>query len=1330
MQLLFCSRFCRVLYLCFIFIVITFFSAPWAKAVWYNEGVPPQSDIILMDLSWPWQPSATYFANWNSGFYPKPNNLSFYAGFTLQVRGTQDSLPNWDETLQNHTLPGHVWSFWGSNEKGDPVRFRDVADNLYIINESGGEGLSGTVAFLGGWDFIKPNLDGPIRWYTMLGRVWQPKGESEKMGKTAYMGRWIKDVANKKWFFIGYAELPIPAESFHGNSGFIEPLNDGMLPRGLYRRFGYARKDGKWVSTNTIANINTQYVAINILPEGDHEFLAIEYAQRPERIPYKRTGKPVQPNDGSTFTARQPSEPTLDKPILESAEAKIWRDGTLGQVLLCWKTADSSSPQLGYKIEIFDNPACTGVPCAIQERMIPTARQALVRFSASDNSTSDNSATDNSTTDNSTSDNSTSDNSTSKNGQDVKSATSIEPNLGIRLTIIDVFDQQVETSIQKQETVKLQPPALETAAPANNEPSESKSFTDGLNYQLFVKDSQRPIVYHGDPVLAEGKETHAWLNLSELTEGKRIQSGVTRGLAVSVREARNQGFALKYSGRLRIPEDGLYQFHGSIDGAYELKLDGQSVLVRDGQKGTAAQSGCAALKSGLHEFDFVWLVDRLPRQNFRLSWDGPTFTERELEASDFCRPFDPTIPEIAVSVQANEPGRAAIEVKVQPQGQNQGAKQKINRTTIFLDGLELTHSDGDALNYNGPLPEGKNRLIVRAVYDFNKTVDSQPFEVSIAGAPISGSWTLQNRGQQSARFCLTTTTTTEGQPTNEQKTNGKPEVGKPEVDDAFSFFGAGIHTITVPVSGDFTATCRLDDWNGRSGEPVNPQSWIGLTAMEKLTGKNWNWGAAYYLVQRPNDLRTSPNYSDLGGTRVSYSRVPNKDKPWIRIQRQGDVWTSWVSADGRDWELGSIQYRHTAKAMNAGLFIHSPLQKARAHYFASVSHLSVQPEAALAVPAPIPAVHTDGDRFTGVVSSRSDSSVFVVRSSHRGLLRSTDNGRSFTSINGSETSIHDNPEILSVRSVAIHPTRPEIMLRGCGRGTKESSSLWKTTDGGLSWIRLVFPGDFDGVGPSALCGEVVQFDFENPDILYVGCETQGFFRSEDGGLTWKRVGWAGDRITAVAQWPFAPFNPHALKGRTKLAITTCPDCWMECLGRGLPAARTDAQTAKLFHFMADEIADNQLLPRPINERSDMGYYNAAWDKQVQSLSDLGVASSYGYNTTSGNPISLFPGTMNLEWLRPVTAMSGAGRGANKCGRFITQALAPAVPGRLSIGEVWGQDWRFGQIAGDVPDGGLISVSGELKNGENWRFVFTDGVYVSEDGGKTLKKCRVLDEPTP
>jgi len=89
------------------------------------------------------------------------------------------------------------------------------------------------------------------------------------------------------------------------------------------------------------------------------------------------------------------------------------------------------------------------------------------------------------------------------------------------------------------------------------------------------------------------------------------------------------------------------------------------------------------------------------------------------------------------------------------------------------------------------------------------------------------------------------------------------------------------------------------------------------------------------------------------------------------------------------------------------------------------------------------------------------------------------------------------------RSILIHPTRPEVMWLG-----SVSGGIWKTLDGGATWIPL---DDF----LASLAVSCMALDPTNPDVLYAGTgegffngdavRGAGIFRSTDGGTTWARI---------------------------------------------------------------------------------------------------------------------------------------------------------------------------------------------------------------------------------
>ena len=292
------------------------------------------------------------------------------------------------------------------------------------------------------------------------------------------------------------------------------------------------------------------------------------------------------------------------------------------------------------------------------------------------------------------------------------------------------------------------------------------------------------------------------------------------------------------------------------------------------------------------------------------------------------------------------------------------------------------------------------------------------------------------------------------------------------------------------------------------------------------------------------------------------------------------------------------------------------------------------------------------------------------------------------------------------------------MLRAAGHADENGvfeGGLALTRDGGQTWETLNFPGDFDGEGPSAVCGEVVAFDPVHPEILWAGCETRGFFRSDDSGKKWTLVGADRERITAltVNRWI------RGTDGRAYLHVVTCPDAWMPLLGRGMPALSATVTVSRDYVSR-----DGGLSLLKICERTDLGYLNAAFDKGAYP-EELPYATTHGILKAlgDGERTFLFPPVKHLDCFRPVTALACSGRD-DGYGRSLTQPLDPAELGRSSRSDNWAFIWEWQTFGGDCPDGGLISLCGEFKHGQLWWLLATDGLYHSTDGGASLKK--VLD----
>ncbi len=125
----------------------------------------------------------------------------------------------------------------------------------------------------------------------------------------------------------------------------------------------------------------------------------------------------------------------------------------------------------------------------------------------------------------------------------------------------------------------------------------------------------------------------------------------------------------------------------------------------------------------------------------------------------------------------------------------------------------------------------------------------------------------------------------------------------------------------------------------------------------------------------------------------------------------------------------------------------------------------------------------------------------------RGLYKSLDGGETFTKVGLEKTE--------RIHRIIPHPTNPDIVYVGAlGRawGENPERGVYKTTDGGASWSRILFVDERTGVGDLVM-------DPSNPDHLIAamwdyrrwpwafrsGGPGSGLHATYDGGETWTRL---------------------------------------------------------------------------------------------------------------------------------------------------------------------------------------------------------------------------------
>ena len=212
-----------------------------------------------------------------------------------------------------------------------------------------------------------------------------------------------------------------------------------------------------------------------------------------------------------------------------------------------------------------------------------------------------------------------------------------------------------------------------------------------------------------------------------------------------------------------------------------------------------------------------------------------------------------------------------------------------------------------------------------------------------------------------------------------------------------------------------------------------------------------------------------------------------------------------------------------------------------------------------------------GNRVTSVAGIPGDPNVYYVGAASGGIWKTTDAGVHWEPI-------FDGQPVSSIGQLAIAPSDPNIIWAGTGEPWIRShisvgQGVYKSTDAGKTWQLM-------GLEKTGRISRIL-IDPKNPDVVLIGAvghaygpqPERGVFRTTDGGKTWDRVLFTDEntgcsdmaidpsnsRVIFAGMWPIEIHTWGRESGGAGSGLFKSTDgglTWKRITGNGLPTRKT------------------------------------------------------------------------------------------------------------------------------------------------------------------------------
>lgn len=164
-------------------------------------------------------------------------------------------------------------------------------------------------------------------------------------------------------------------------------------------------------------------------------------------------------------------------------------------------------------------------------------------------------------------------------------------------------------------------------------------------------------------------------------------------------------------------------------------------------------------------------------------------------------------------------------------------------------------------------------------------------------------------------------------------------------------------------------------------------------------------------------------------------------------------------------------------------------------------------------------------RITAIAAVDRDPSIIFVGAASGGVWKSENSGSAWRPV-------FDDQPTQNIGAIAIQQNNPSVVWVGTGEGNPRNSmnlgmGIFKSLDGGRTWKHL-------GLEATKTIHRII-IDPTDPDVVYAGAmgdpftpgPDRGLYKTTDGGATWKKILYSNDR-SGIADLVMDPSNPNKL----------------------------------------------------------------------------------------------------------------------------------------------------------------------------------------------------------